>query len=521
MNKNFFFSWIMVLLVFTFGLVQSVAAIPRARPLSSQVMIDTRIVDVTKPNFLGAGFLGGSFSFQEENPCRTEAAVPSDPYLKSRGALSREYDDQWAVKRVGFTTDNDSTWHIEDGAKNPVVVAVIDTGLDWNHPDIDWRNIWKNSSEIADNGIDDDKNGYVDDVIGWNFVGMNNKPWDEDGHGTFVTGIIAAAHNQEGIAGINRGAKIMVLKALNDFGQTRASFLAEAIFYAATNGAQVINLSVGGKTLTRTEQEAVDYARKKGALVVVAAGNEAVSTSDYAPAGLKGVITVAATDVKDKRSSFSNYGQEIDLAAPGIDVLSLRAIRTDMLRGIPGIEYTPKSSYVGKNNRYYRASGTSFSAPMVAATASLLLAKNPKLTNEQVKRMILHSATDVEVTGWDHLTGYGLLNATAALNADPQFYIETRIAGVKVAQKNGQMFLAVLGTIDSDKLSKAWIELGQGESPSNWKRVSDDIGKTIRDSRLTAIAAENFRGSKIWVIKLVGQHENGRKREARFRLELG
>jgi hypothetical protein len=83
------------------------------------------------------------------------------------------------------------------------------------------------------------------------------------------------------------------------------------------------------------------------------------------------------------------------------------------------------------------------------------------------------------------------------------------------------MFLAVLGTIDSDKLSKAWIELGQGESASNWKRVSDNIGTTIRDSRLTAIAAENFRGSKIWVIKLVGQHENGRKREARFRLELG
>lgn len=517
MNKKRFFFSIAVALGFTLCLVQSVATMS----LSSNVMIDGQIIDVSQPDFLSGNFLPDSFQFQEENPCRSEADIPQDPYLKSRGTLSQDYDDQWGIKRVGFTTGSDSAWLIEDGAKNPVVVAVIDTGLDWNHPDIDWHNIWKNKGEVAGNGIDDDQNGYVDDVIGWNFIGTNNRPWDEDGHGTFVTGIIAAAQNKIGIAGLNRGVRVMVLKALNDFGQTRASFLAEAIFYAADNGARVINISVGGKKLTRTEQDAVDYARKKGALVVVAAGNEKENTSDYAPAGLKGVITVASTNPEDQRAVFSNWGEEIDLAAPGFDILSLRAARTDILRGIPGIKYTPKSSYIGKNANYYRASGTSFSAPMVAATASLIFANNPKLTNEEVARMMLNSATDIETVGWDHLTGYGLLNATAALKADPQFFLETRIKGVNVIQENGQMFLAVLGTIDSDRLARGWLELGEGESPSNWKRVSDDINQAIRDARLSTIAAENFKGAKIWVIRLIGQHQNGRQREFRFRLELG
>lgn len=484
-----------------------------------QVMINSKIVEAGA-DFLKLGFLPEAWLFQENNACRSEAKIPSDPYLKTKGAWGQSYDDQWAVKRVGYTTGANSAWNIEDGQKNPVIIAVIDTGLDWNHPDMAWSNIWNNPGEIPGNRKDDDNNGYVDDVIGWNFVGANGKPWDEDGHGTFVTGIIAAAHNNEGIAGINKGARIMVLKALNDFGHTRASFLAEAVFYAADNGARVINMSVGGKYLTRTEQEAVDYARKKGALIVVAAGNEALETTDYSPAGLKGVITVAATDVKDKRTEFSNWGQGVDIAAPGLDVLSLRAGRTDMLLGIPDIDYEARSAYVGKYNRYYRATGTSFAAPIVAATASLIIARNPALTNDQVARMILNSASDTEVAGWDHTTGYGMLNAVAALKADPHFFIETRITRVQVVRESGKVLLAVNGTADSDQLKEAWIEIGEGENPSKWKKVSAKIKKSIRNTRLTAIEAGHFKGGSVWVIRLWVKHENGRVREARFKLEL-
>jgi hypothetical protein len=184
-------------------------------------------------------FSQGTVLLIETNWCRDKAGVPRDPYFNLKGTWGQKYDDQWAIKRVGFTAGRDSAWHVEDGLKNPVTVAVIDTGLDWNHKDIAWENIWHNPGEIPDNGKDDDRNGYVDDVIGWNFTAHNNKPWDQDGHGTFVAGIIAAAaDNGVGIAGINRGARIMVLKALNDFGHTRAANLAEAIFYAADNGAR-------------------------------------------------------------------------------------------------------------------------------------------------------------------------------------------------------------------------------------------------------------------------------------------
>ena len=518
-NKPILFLSIMTLIFFSFMAFQSKNTAHGSAQTLPQVMIESKIVEV-KSNFLESEFNPESFEYQEENFCREEAEIPKDPYLKSKGSWGQDYDDQWAIKRVGFTLGENSAWHIEDGAKSPTIVAVIDTGLDWNHPDIEWSNIWNNPGEVPENGKDDDNNGYIDDVIGWNFIDMNSKPWDYDGHGTFVTGIIAAAHNDKGIAGINSGAKIMVLKALNNFGHTRASLLSEAIFYAANNGAMVINISVGGKHLTRTEQDAVDYAIKKGALVVVASGNEAVNTSDYSPAGLKGVLTVAATDIEDKRIFFSNWGQSVDIAAPGLDVLSLRARRTDMLLGIPDVDYKAKTAYVGKNTRYYRATGTSFAAPMVAATASLILANNPKLTTAQVTRMILNSASESEVAGWDHLTGYGILNATAALKADPNFFIETKINGIEVVRESSKVFLAVKGTIDSDDLKEAWIEIGKGENPETWKQVSK-IKKSLREGQIAAIEAVHFKTSKVWVIRLVGEHKNGKKREVRFKLELG
>jgi subtilisin family serine protease len=224
--------------------------------------------------------------------------------------------------------------------------------------------------------------------------------------------------------------------------------------------------------------------------------------------------------MKDNWPGFSNWGMKIDIAAPGVDVLSLRARRTDVMRDMPGARYTPGESYVGDDKRYYRAGGTSFSAPIVSGVASLLLSKNPDLTNDQVKRMILHSAKDINVPGFDQFTGYGLLDAREALKADPEFFIETRIHDVKAVQKDNRVLLEITGTADANKFKKAWIEIGEGENPKKWKRVSDNIKKPVLEGVLASIPAEKFKGADQWRLKLVAEHENGRTREARFDLEL-
>lgn len=448
-------------------------------------------------------------------------APPDDPYYTGTGSWGQDYDDQWAIKRVGLTAGADSAWALVDAGAAPVVVAVIDTGLDWNHLDISWNNIWTNPGEKPDNGVDDDKNGFVDDIIGWNFYGDNNKPWDHDGHGTFVTGVIAATWgNGAGLAGINPKARIMVLKALNNFGHSRASYLASALVYAADNGARVINMSVGGKGLTRIEREAVAYAHSRGAVIVVAAGNEGIDVEDFGIAGLDEVIAVAATDFDDRRARFSNWGKAIDIAGPGLDVLGPRARRTDLMEGIPGVEYTARGAYVGDDKRYYRASGTSFSAPIVTGIASLVLVNRPKLTNVEVRRILLNSARDIETPGIDQYTGHGLVDARAALAADKDFFILTAISGAQPVQIDNRLKVQVNGTVDADDLHRAWIEIGAGDDPGEWKKVVTDFREAVRDGVLGHIDAAQFSGSPVWTLRLRAEHRNGRTGEARYRLSL-
>ncbi|MHC4277680.1 MAG: S8 family serine peptidase [Planctomycetota bacterium] len=366
-----FFIWVFVALFLSvaydnFGNV--VIGVPDSPP--SQVAIEARIIEITDTYLDNASVewiepnperakADAPVEWIEPNPERAKADAPNDPYFLGKGSWGQAFDDQWAIKHVGFTAERGSAWDIADGTDYPVIVAVIDTGLDWNHKDFDWDRIWLNQYEIPDNGIDDDGNGYVDDIIGWNVAYDNKKPWDEDGHGTFVAGVIGATSNNGiGIAGINRGVKIMVLKALDTFGYSRASFLAEAIFYAANNGARVINISSGGEHLTKVEQEAIDYAHEMGAVIVVAAGNEAANTADKSPIGLRNIIGVATTDDKDKKANFSNWGQEIDIAAPGLDVLSLRARRTDLMEGITGFdEYSLGQAFVGEDTSCFNLPG--------------------------------------------------------------------------------------------------------------------------------------------------------------------
>ena len=446
---------------------------------------------------------------------------PTDPYFASKGAWGQSYEDMWALHRIGLTAGADSAWRLLPTKLAPVTVAVIDTGLDWNHLDISWDNLWRNPKEVGSTGKVPARGGYVDDVIGWDFVNGDNHPWDYDGHGTFVTGLIAATwSNGAGIAGINPAVRIMVLRALNDFGHTRASYIAEAIVYAADNGARVINVSVGGQGTPQMARHAVEYAVSKGVLIVTSAGNDGVELKDYALAGLDGVITVGASDHEDNRIVFSNWGSAVDIVAPGIDILSLRARSTDTLRDIPGATYTPDSAYVGADMRYYVAGGTSFSAPLVTGVASLLFAMDPTLTAVEVKRMILNSARDVGVPGIDQFTGHGLLDARAALKADRNFYIDAAITGVTVAQEQGATFVALHGTADSDSWKDASVEIGAGESPAQFKAVAS-VQAAVRNGIVARVPAAALQGSAVWQLRVVVRHRNGRTQQARFRLQLG
>lgn len=456
----------------------------------------------------------------EENYCRDKQEM--DPYFTSRGSWRQAYADQWAIHRVGIRPGRDSAWSDLGADPQPVIVAVIDTGIDWNHRDLSWDRIWHNPGEIPDNGLDDDANGYVDDVIGWDFFGNSNAPFDRDGHGTFIAGLIAAeTDNGIGIAGINPHAVIMPLKALNDFGHSRASYLAEALVYAADHGAQVINLSVGGKHLTRAERLAIEYAHEKGAVVVVAAGNDGVDVADWSPAGLEHVIAVGASDSQDAHAVFSNWGLGIDLVAPGTDVLSLRARRSDLMQDIPEVRYEVGEGFVGEDRRYFRASGTSFSAPIVAGVASLLLSKRPLLTPDEVERMLVHSARDIGVPGVDQYTGYGLVDARAALAADPAFFVEARITAVEVTMENGATLVQLTGTADANRFVQAWIEIGRGEDPTEWTRIEGGLEAPVRKGLIGQLPAEALRGAPQWTLRVRVEHADGTLREARFLLTLG
>jgi hypothetical protein len=458
----------------------------------------------------------------EINGCRMKA-TPTDPnFVQSgRGSWGQAEDDQWAIKRIGFTADEDSAWNqVPDGA-SPVVVAVVDTGLDWHHLDISHENIWRNENEIPDNGVDDDGNGYVDDLIGWDFLGSNNRPWDFDGHGTIVAGIIAATQdNGVGIAGINPHAKIMVLKAVNNFGTTRASYLAEAIVYATDNGARIINLSVGGPHRSRMEEVAINYAHEKGVLVVAASGNEGIELDDYGPGGGENVLTVGATHTDDRAAGFSNFGAKVDLVAPGVDVLSLRARYTDA-NYTPGSEsYELGDNYVGADKRYMHVSGTSFSTPIVAATASLLMAKNPALTAAEVQDLLQQTAEDIESPGKDKYSGYGMVNAKAALGVEPGFFVTAVITGVEPVETEAGTVLHIKGTIDSDGFKRAWMQIGAGTDPGAWKYVGQKRKYAIQDGVLGVVPLTEFSGSDVWQVVINVEHRNGITKSTRYPVRI-
>src|SRR5262245_9524615 len=238
-------------------------------------------------------------------------AMTNDPYLSTSGAWGQAYQDLWGLHKIAAP----AAWDQSTG--QGVVVAVIDTGSDLSHPDLT-ANLWQNPGEIPGNLQDDDGNGFVDDVRGWDFANDDADPSDGHGHGTHVAGTIAAvAGNGIGVAGVAWNAKIMSLKGLSAGGSGFSDDLAEAIVYAAENGARVVNMSWRSIGVSQVVEDALAAAYDLGVVLVAAAGNDHTEAWRAHPASSRFVLCIGASTPTDQRAQFSNYGASLDVLAPG------------------------------------------------------------------------------------------------------------------------------------------------------------------------------------------------------------
>jgi subtilisin family serine protease len=336
----------------------------------------------------------------------TAHAVPNDPDFPLQWHLDNIGQDYPASGSynpppglVDADIDAPEAWETVTDC-NEVIIAVIDTGVDYDHPDL-VNNMWVNSAELnGEPEVDDDDNGVVDDIHGFNVIDASGDPKDDNGHGTHCAGIIAAeGNNAADISGVCWSANIMALKFLNRNGSGSTLDSVQAIVYAVDNGAHIISNSYGGPGNSQAVQEAIDYAVANGVVFVASAGNDGVDVPLY-PAAYEQVLSVAATDSTDQRVAFSSYGDWVDLAAPGVDILSLRA------------EGTALGTVV--NDTTTILSGTSMACPVVAGTCALVLSANQTLTSDQIQPLLLSTLDPIEGLG---LANDGRLNAHGAVNA--------------------------------------------------------------------------------------------------------
>jgi len=268
----------------------------------------------------------------------------------------------WGITRIGA----EKIW--ADSTGSSIKIAVIDTGVELTHSDL--------SANL---------------VTGYDFVNNDINPSDDNGHGTHVSGIIASTQNSAGNIGAAYQAKIMPVKVLNNQGYGYLSDVAKGIYYAADNGARIINMSLGSSSDSLTLKNAINYAANKGVIMVAAAGNEGGSSCQY-PAAYSSVICVGATDTSNKLASFSNMGAE--LSAPGV---------------------SNYSTYIGNTYRYM--SGTSMATPHVAGAAAVVASFCSACTTAEIRTVLKNTAVDLGTTGYDSVFGYGLVDLVAAINS--------------------------------------------------------------------------------------------------------
>ena len=483
--------------------------------------------------------------------------VPTDPFYDSSGGWGQEYDDLWGLKSGLLNCE--PAWEISEG--EGIVVAVIDTGVDYNHEDFfndsnhngvldpgEQYNIWVNPGEdinhngIVDmsdfNGIDDDGNGKIDDIRGYDFSDEDSDPLDDIGHGTHCAGTIAAVGNNDvGMIGVAPKAKIMPVKI---FPNAYTDVCVRAIKYAADNGAKVLSNSWGptGRSPSNPELEnAIDYVYEinedeipnngidddgdgfidnvRGCVVVFAAGNSNDNVDYYHGANYSKTIAVAATAHNNEKVDFSNYGPKIDVSAPGgetgfyrpdgsVDVskasiLSLRADGTDMFDSaamrekgyVPGDAFYPQPG--NPDSQYYRALGTSMACPHVAGVVALIRAARPQFSNEDIAKIVRSSVSHPQQSRY--YIGGGVIDAEQVLSVTNPLSAEAKISSPTYNDSLRKEILPIRGIAEGTDYELSYSY--SGFYGDDWTIIPK--AETVVEDILAYLDDESMNEGKVYV----------------------
>ncbi len=425
-------------------------------------------------------------------------SVPDDEHLS----------EQWGL----VNTNSFAAWDITKGS-DTVVVGVIDTGIDYLHEDIS-SNIFINKIEdlngnnkldAADlNGIDDDNNGFVDDVIGWDFTDRqgfpfdstggdylvwDNNPVDDNGHGTNVAGIIAAeSNNKIGISGIAPDVKLLNLRAFDPTGNGEEDDVAAAILYAVKQNVKVINMSFGDASFSLVLKDVINYAYNKGVILIASAGNDGKNILHY-PSGYSEVLSVGASTKEDYIASFSNFGSTIDLIAPGSEIFT---------------------TAIG--NKYTSIGGTSAAAPFVSGVAALIKSvKN--FSPDEVYQILKSTSDDIQPVGWDDRSGAGRLNAFNALSALAPAIVKFDSPKQDYCSNKDSMKIVV--TALSPYFVNYDLDYGIGNNPATWTTLIDKQTNQVNNKNIFNLSVKNFIDT-VYTLRLLVRQINGRNLEERI-----
>lgn len=425
------------------------------------------------------------------NPFLICEMLKQNPNIESADPIFIRYQDEFIPNdpRLGeqyamTVMKASQAWSVSKGS-DKVVIAIVDSGTDWQHTDLS-DNIWINPGEIPGNGIDDDGNGKIDDIYGWDFIGNittqeyfqgvfkeNNDPKNpNNNHGTLSAGCASAVTNNAiGIASLGYSAKIMSVKCSADNPQLRGILRGyQAILYAAASGAHIINCSWGGPGRSSAEQDIINQVTAMGVLVVASAGNDASNNDvfDYYPCNYVNVLSVGASASNERPASFSNFGHNVNVFAPGASILSTTL-----------------------NNGFTRADGTSFSGPIVAGLAALVKSIHPEWSPMQIARQIRSTSDNVLSPQNPSLRPlfYGRANAEKAVKYNNPDFPDLTVPGFYCTsfKVNDQ-----LGAITSYDLSKVILNITNFLSPAHNTKIILSPYRDFVDIKTNEIDAGNF-----------------------------